>query len=107
MIDGDTITVERAAELLHCGRTTVFALINAGHLDAAPRFGRRRTVFTEQVRRLALEGLPRPGRKPRARAERPVRSSKEEIKALLRRHTAAEMGGENTAEKPRSDLAPF
>lgn len=69
-LDGPTITVQRAGEILHCGRTKVFELVADGHIRTAPRFGRRATVYTEDVTRLALEGIPTRGRRRRAPAPR-------------------------------------
>lgn len=65
MTDGPTITVARAAELLHCERTKVFMLIADGTLERAPRFGRKTTVVTASVTRAALQGPRAPEARPR------------------------------------------
>lgn len=48
-LDGPAVTVERAAELLHCSRARVFALLKEGRLVRAPRFGRETTLVTASV----------------------------------------------------------
>ena len=64
--DGPTITIQRAAELLHCGRTRVFDLITRGEIEVAPKFGRRTTVVTASVLAALTAGPRRQGRKRRA-----------------------------------------
>jgi hypothetical protein len=64
------VTVERAAELLHCGRTRVFALLADGTLERAQSFGKRTLVLTRSIA-AALEGPPLEAAKPkRARRSR-------------------------------------
>lgn len=70
-VDGPTITIERATELLHCGRTRVFALIASGEIEAAPKFGRKTTVVTASVVAALSAGPRRRGRKRRAPAHMP------------------------------------
>ncbi|QSQ10776.1 hypothetical protein [Myxococcus landrumensis] len=48
-LDGPSITVERAAELLQCKRTRVFELLAEGRLKRAPKFGKKTTVILESV----------------------------------------------------------
>lgn len=69
VIDGPTVTVARAAELLHCGRTVVFRLLDDGQLKRAPKFGRKTLIKTASVYRLIGELPPESeyARKRRAR----------------------------------------
>lgn len=72
MSDGPTITVERACELLHCGRTRLFELIGEGKLERGPKFGRATTVRTDSV--LALLDVPPPSRPAARRGRKPSRA---------------------------------
>jgi hypothetical protein len=71
MNDGPTITIARAAELLHCGRTRVFELIRQGQILVAPKFGRKTTVVTESVLRAITLGPKRQGRRRKVAVEAP------------------------------------
>ena len=74
MSDGPTVTVGRAAELLHCSRAQVFVLLGRGVLERAPRYGRATVIVTASVLRAAVRApapaVPkRTGRSKRARVE--------------------------------------
>lgn len=71
-LDGPKVTVERAAEILHCGRSRVFELLASGALSRAPKVGRVTVLWTSEV--LAFHGTPPPA--PRARKPRPSRAAK-------------------------------
>lgn len=65
MGDGPTVTVVRAAELLHCGRTRVYELLAEGRIVRAPKFGRVTVITTESVLAAAVAGVePAPKVKP-------------------------------------------
>lgn len=44
------VTVEEAAEILRCGRTTVFQLLKEGRLKAVP-VGRKRIISMAEIHR--------------------------------------------------------
>lgn len=71
MSDGPTVTIARAAELLHCGRTRVFELIASGQIEVAPKFGRKTVVVTESVLRALTAGPRRQGRRRKMSVEMP------------------------------------
>ncbi|GHG91513.1 hypothetical protein GCM10012319_52410 [Comamonas sp. KCTC 72670] len=71
-LDGPAVTIERAAELLHCKRTRVFELIAEGRLKRAPKLGKKTTVRLDSVL-ACVKGeedqppsAPRPRRRPQA-----------------------------------------
>lgn len=84
MSDGPTITVARAAELLHCGRARVFELLADGTLERAPRFGRGTTIVTASVHRALALGPRRPGRRRRAPSTLAPRFTLEDLKEMPR-----------------------
>lgn len=47
--DGPVVTVDRAAELMHCSRRRVFELLELGTLRRAKSYGRQTLVVTESV----------------------------------------------------------
>ena len=47
--DGQVVTVDRAAELMHCSPRQVFYLLAAGTLRRAQSFGRQTLVVTESI----------------------------------------------------------
>lgn len=49
-----TISINDAAKALGLGRTSIYALINEGRLETV-KFGRRRLIKTETIRRLIDE----------------------------------------------------
>lgn len=62
-LDGPTLTVLRAAEILHCSRSRIFELLAAGRLTRAPRLGKVTVLYTVEV--AALAGEPPPAPRPR------------------------------------------
>lgn len=84
MSDGPTITLARAGELLHCGRTRVFELIREGVLEIAPRFGRKTTLVTASVLKALAMGPRKPGRRARAARSTPPAVTRAEVQALLK-----------------------
>lgn len=83
MTDGPTITIARAAELLHCGRTRIFELVRRGEIEAAPRFGRKSTVVTASVLKALAQGPRKPGRRARPPQSLPPPVTREGIRKLL------------------------
>ncbi len=73
------VTIAEAAELLRCGRSQVFALLAAGRLPRAPRFGKVTTIPRDAV--LALLDVSAPPR-PAQRRKRSTRGARAEA-ALL------------------------
>ena len=51
------VTVTRAAQLLSLGRTTLYCYVKAGHVRTIS-IGSDQRVPMEEVRRIAVEGLP-------------------------------------------------
>lgn len=72
--DGPSVTVERAAELLHCSRARVFELLREGRLTRAPRFGRRTTIVTGTVLACVKLGATRTEPSRHRRERRTTRS---------------------------------
>lgn len=70
-MDGPTITIARAMELLHCKRSRIFELLSEGKLERGQRFGRETVILTESV--LALATAPvesAPAKRRRVRRSR-------------------------------------
>lgn len=90
MSDGPTVTIERAAELLHCSRARVWQLLAEGKLTRAPRYGRRTVVTTESVFDAALGtiDIPLPQR-PRRRG---LVGLAEELRSAVSRATSSGNG---------------
>jgi excisionase family DNA binding protein len=90
--DGPTITIERAAELLHCSRSRVFELLADGRIQRAPKFGKRTTIVTASV----LECLEPELKPPQVLKKRRYRSRAqldEELRAACERARAAGSSG--------------
>lgn len=68
------VTVEEAAELLHCGRSRVFELLADGRLQRGPKFGRQTVITRESVEALARGEETE---KPKRRRQRVSRSAKQ------------------------------
>ncbi len=47
--DGPSVTVERAAELMHCSRRTIFILLANKTLREAKSFGRKTLIVTQSI----------------------------------------------------------
>ncbi|MCM2250334.1 MAG: helix-turn-helix domain-containing protein, partial [Geothrix sp.] len=47
-------TLEEAAEILHCGRTTIYTLVKDGKIRTVP-VGRKRLVSTKELERFLNE----------------------------------------------------
>jgi|GEM_PF-4508836 len=81
--DGPAITVDRAAELLLCGRTRVFEFLNEGRLKRAPNFGRKTSVPLASVL-ACVEGAARPTSKKHRPARKKAGYSREDFRAALK-----------------------
>lgn len=93
MIDGPTVTIDRAAELLHCSRARAWQLLAQGVIMRAPRYGRRTVVTTESVHAAAL-GMTEAPPTPRPRRRRGSAHLAEELWAAVSRATSSETGSE-------------
>jgi hypothetical protein len=88
--DGPLVTVTRAGELLHCGRSRIFELLADGRLERGPKLGRATVVRLDSVMALIQEGLPPKSQPPKRRKVRPSRGQlAAELRAAVARATGA------------------
>jgi hypothetical protein len=92
-IDGPTVTIDRAAELLYCSRARAWQLLAQGVITRAPRYGRRTVVTTESVHAAAL-GVTEAPPTPRPRRRRGSVHLAEELRAAVSRATSSGTGSD-------------